>query len=718
MLEGLVDSYKPTNGNAPKGAYDTCNVVSPPIIARRDCWFWKVTEMLHAAVGERTRLSNILFYGLLALSLIWSFTVFVYWIDIPVLDSFGFRQAQTAISAFYILKDGIALDYQTPVLGQPWSIPFEFPTYQVLTALLASTSIPLDVAGRIVSFSFFLACLIPIRSILLSLGFQRDAFYIVSSLFLSSSLYVFCSRTVMIESAALFFCVLWLALVARYIFTSTLSGTSSGTSSGGSFGAWIVVGALAAGTLGVLTKATTFPAFCVVGCLFVVLRLRQEVVDLRDLQRLGWRRAATLCGVTLAMCLIPIVFGALWVGYTDTIKSSNPYGALLTAEALSAWNFGTFAQRTSEAFWVGVVLGRAAPEVLGYGVWLAPLVMGAAIVVRGKVAAIVVFLLGFLTPLLVFTNLHAVHNYYQYANGLFLILALGVAIAAVAERLSNRLAAGLVAVFVAGNFAMFWTDYLPLLQHDWQQNETIRIAQEVRNHTPQDSGLVMVGADWSSEIPYYSQRRMLALAAWFPPDIVAPSLEDPQGALGQSIFSGVVACGGADRYQEPLRTMVSRFLSGRAIVAEAGTCRLLTADRPLAGQPLPPPTLTSILSSAKPESFAFEPAAMAEGIFAHAPAVLVAEVEGPRSLNGSFGYLDSAWQSGDPAPVTFSIRARHLDGETPLFEKTLNPAQSLDDRGPQAFSMELPEGKATLVFETKGARGDNVWAWTYWGDER
>lgn len=674
--------------------------------------------MQYALFGERSDHSNMLLYGLLALSLMWSLTVFIYWIDIPILDSFGFRQTQTAISAFYMLKDGIALDYQTPVLGQPWSIPFEFPTYQVIIALMSSTGIPLDVAGRIVSYGFFLACLIPIRSVLLSLGFQRDAFCVVSTLFLSSSLYVFWSRTVMIESAALFFCVLWLAFVARYIFATEISRTRSGPSSFSSSVTWLVVGALAAGTLGVLTKATTFPAFCVVACLFVLLRLRQEITNFRDLKNTGWRRAAMLCGVTLAMCLIPIVFGALWVGYTDAIKSSNPYGALLTAEALSAWNFGTFAQRTSEAFWVGIVLGRSGPELLGYGVWLTPIVMGAAFLVRGKVAPIVVFVLGFLTPLLVFTNLHAVHNYYQYANGLFLILAIGLAITAVADHFSKRLAAGLVAIFVAGNFAVFWTDYLPLLQRDWQQNETIRIAQEVRNHTPQEGGLVMVGADWSSEIPYYSQRRMLGLAAWFPTEIVAKSLEDPQSALGRNPFSGVVACGGADRYQEPLRTMVNRFLLGRAVVAEAGTCRLLTADRPLAGQPLPPPTLMEILSGAKPESVAFEPAAMAEGIFAHAPATLVAEVEGPRSLQGSFGYLDSAWQSGDPSPVTFLIRIRHLDGETTLFEETLNPAQSLDDRGPQAFSIELPEGKATLVFETKGARGDNVWAWTYWGDAR
>lgn len=658
---------------------------------------------------ERAKLSRVVLGGLSALSLVWSFAVFVVWIDIPALDSFGFRQAQTAISVFYMLKDGIAVDYQTPVLGAPWSIPFEFPTYQVLSALVASFGVSVDTAGRIVSYCFFLACLLPLRSIVRSLGFDRGAFHIVAALFLSSSLYVFWSRTVMIESSALFFCVVWLALLLRYIFADAGHARSA---------VWLVIGALVAGTLGVLTKATTFPAFCVVGCLFALLQLWREFSRTAERARLTWRRAVTLFGVTLALCLVPIALGTVWMAYTDAIKILNPYGALLTSKALAGWNFGTLEQRLSEGFWIKTVVARSLPEVLGYSVWLAPVVVGLAMILGRVSFPIIICALGFLTPLLVFTNLHAVHNYYQYANGLFVILAIGIAIAAVAKTFSRRLAAGFVAIFVAGNIALFWTHYLPLLQADWGQNETIRIAQKVRDNTPLDSGLVLIGADWSSEIPYYSERRMLAMAQWFPVKLAAQSLDDPQSALGQAEFAGVVACGGAERYPEPLRTEIERFLYGRAVIAEAGICRLLTANKPMADQPPLPPSLTRILSGASTEHATFDPTLMEEGVFAHAPALLVAKMQGPFSLKGTFGYIDAAWQTGNPAPVTFSIRRRSADGETLLFERRLDPARRPDDRGPRAFAIDIPDGEVTLVFETAALSGDNAWAWTYWGNSR
>ncbi|MGH7490376.1 MAG: glycosyl transferase, partial [bacterium] len=47
----------------------------------------------------------------------------------PVLDLHNFRQAQTAISAYWSWREGFKLAYETPVLGYPWAIPFEFPIY-------------------------------------------------------------------------------------------------------------------------------------------------------------------------------------------------------------------------------------------------------------------------------------------------------------------------------------------------------------------------------------------------------------------------------------------------------------------------------------------------------------------------------------------------------------------------------------------------------------
>ena len=55
-------------------------------------------------------------------------------IDNPIIDRNGFRQTQTAITSYYLFTDGISFKYMTPILGQPWSVPFEFPLYQFIVS--------------------------------------------------------------------------------------------------------------------------------------------------------------------------------------------------------------------------------------------------------------------------------------------------------------------------------------------------------------------------------------------------------------------------------------------------------------------------------------------------------------------------------------------------------------------------------------------------------
>jgi hypothetical protein len=53
------------------------------------------------------------------------------------LDLYSFRQTQTAITTYWLGINGFSLNYETPVVGPPWSIPFEFPLYQYMVVLLA-----------------------------------------------------------------------------------------------------------------------------------------------------------------------------------------------------------------------------------------------------------------------------------------------------------------------------------------------------------------------------------------------------------------------------------------------------------------------------------------------------------------------------------------------------------------------------------------------------
>ena len=83
-------------------------------------------------------------------------------------DQFGFRQTQTAISSFWMAKEWSFFSYQTPVLGYPWSIPFEFPLYQAIVAIGHKTFHLIDISFmcRIVSYAFYLGVLFPCSKIL------------------------------------------------------------------------------------------------------------------------------------------------------------------------------------------------------------------------------------------------------------------------------------------------------------------------------------------------------------------------------------------------------------------------------------------------------------------------------------------------------------------------------------------------------------------------
>jgi hypothetical protein len=90
-------------------------------------------------------------------SIVWSAWGLTRGWDLQLSGCHGFRQTQTALTSYYMLHgEGSFLNYETPVLGAPWSIPFEFPLYQWVTAKSSSLlSMPSNEAGRLVSVTFF-----------------------------------------------------------------------------------------------------------------------------------------------------------------------------------------------------------------------------------------------------------------------------------------------------------------------------------------------------------------------------------------------------------------------------------------------------------------------------------------------------------------------------------------------------------------------------------
>src|SRR3954452_9141958 len=167
----------------------------------------------------------------------------------------SWRETQTALSAYWLWREGPRLAYETPVLGAPWAIPFEFPLYQYLIAGLRWLGVSIEVGGRLLSFAFFVATLAPLWILLKELRFKPETFLIVAILFLSAPICISVSRAVFIETTAVFFSVLWLAFIVLYLNRSGMANLGF---------------ALAAGCVAMLVKATPLPAYGVIAACLIL----------------------------------------------------------------------------------------------------------------------------------------------------------------------------------------------------------------------------------------------------------------------------------------------------------------------------------------------------------------------------------------------------------------------------------------------------------------
>lgn len=441
----------------------------------------------------------------------------------PLLDMHGFRQSQTALSVYWLLQGGPWLAYETPVVGAPWSIPFEFPIYQWIVALVAATGVPLDGAGRLVAFAFYVATLWPLRLVFRATGLGRSAFLATAVLFMNAPLYLFWSRTFLVESCALFFACLALGLLATYLQCRRRG---------------LALAAAAVGSVAILAKATTFPAFALVGGLLVLVDLGRRS---RENGRRSERSSLVVPGLVL---LLPFVIGCAWVVHTDHIKSANELGRQLTSSGLGPWNFGPLEQRLSARLWDVTLLKRVLPELFGPAVLVAAAVGGAALSRPRFALAAALAGLGFLAPLLVFTNLHIAHSYYSYANGVFALAVVGIGVAAIAgERVSGHVAAGVLLLAVLASQAVFFRKGLePRIRRDTASSPQLQTARAVKAHTPPGSAVLVLGDDWNSVVAYYSERRALAVPVGTPPAVVARIVADPRAFLGGLPLGAIVVC--------------------------------------------------------------------------------------------------------------------------------------------------------------------------------
>jgi hypothetical protein len=205
--------------------------------AARDCdWIQASERTTFIALAAMAAMTVIL--GIILLAVRW---------DAPLLGMHSFRQSQTAITSYWILKGSPWLAYQTPVLGAPWSIPFEFPIYQLLVAgVVKLTGLPLDPTGRVISYLFLVLTILPVRSLAHAYGLTDRDVLVFAILLLASPIYMYWGTTFLIETMVLFFCVAFLAAIERTARDGKLT---------------TIAEAALLGSVGALGKITTFAPF-------------------------------------------------------------------------------------------------------------------------------------------------------------------------------------------------------------------------------------------------------------------------------------------------------------------------------------------------------------------------------------------------------------------------------------------------------------------------
>lgn len=437
----------------------------------------------------------------------------------PITDLHAFRQTQTAISVWAMGAGGPLLAYETPVLGFPWQVPFEFPAFQWMTLLLWKlTGQPLEFVGRLVSVSALLASIWPIRKLAQRLSPDPMFASGVAAAILTAPVMLFWARTFMIETTALLFAVSWLGMLL-----DTMDRPSW----------WRCVAAVALGSLAAATKITTFAPFFGFGLLMVAWHTH----------RTG-KGSISLWTMVIASFAAPLFAGLAWTDYADQIKSGVPLASRLTSEALQGWNLGSMADRKSVDFAL-LVLFKRPLAVLGPALFALPLLLPIAL--WRKPAASVLALLCIFTYagcFLLFAKLYRIHDYYQVAAAPFLCAAVVMALWSVTgARHKTWFLAGVLTLQLS-QLAYFGTKYIPIMAgNDWS-NSLVRAGRFARSHTAPGDGILVVGTGWNSAIPFYAERRAVALSPppWVTADQLEVLLSSPPTYFGSSPLTLAVRC--------------------------------------------------------------------------------------------------------------------------------------------------------------------------------
>lgn len=648
-----------------------------------------------------------------------------------------FRQAQTALIAEYIdQQNNFGLYYETPILGKPWAFPLEVPIYQwVVVGVKRATGLKDFEAARIVSLGCFYLTLPALYLLMGSFGIPRSARPWALLPVLVCPVYLFYSRAFLIDPMAAMFSAWFLASFIRAMDRRR-------------WGWWIL--ATISGTLGILIKSLVFAVWLFPAALYGAWSLYSSwKVDG------AWKPVLRTAGWGIGVVVLPAVLWRQWVAWTDAIKADHPSAFQFTSTALAKDNFGTFSisSRVDPETWQIMAMRWAEAIAPAWGVGLLIVV---SLFVAGRWRKVVAGLVGlWFFGQLAFPYAYALQDYYFYAGTWYLMLAVGVAFAALWEHsrwpnwLRGALPVAILALLLSTYFNGGYRE-LQMVPSDGGSGLTALLNDKL----PEDSVIMIIGQDWAAIVPYYAKRRALMVrdALRFDWDY----LEEAIARMDDEDIAALLVSGAMRDHPEKVKAITRRLgMFDQPLLVYRNTTDVYfgtlhyrdVAKKLELGNPYP-----GVDIQIQGDAFAYDenrlfriskgfsraafdgwagqvvkfqisngyrryPQGDHDLINFHAEASIWWKNDLRQGeLQWSFGIFDDAWKrDGDKTNgVRFGVDLESPEGSRErIFERTLNPVANPEDRGRQLgqFSYRLPPGYH-LVFRAE-PKGSAAFDWSY-----
>ena len=436
---------------------------------------------------------------IISILLIFSFYISFYFSSQLPLERHSFRQTQTALSSFWLAKEGFKIDYITPVLGPNWSIPFEFPIYQTIVAFISSIfNLDLNIVGRLTSYIFLLLSIHPIILLFKILKIKNESLLIFIILYLSSPSYLYWGRSFMIETAALYF-----SIFSLYFFTALIYKDLKYK---------YLIGLFIFLSMSFLQKITTIiPVITVLSIsLFLII-----FKNFTNNNKLLSKKYFYIYFVIFASTLI----GYLWVLYSDSLKMKNLIAISLvsTHPDMIKWNWGSLSDRFSFEIWNTVFIKRIALGnlgIIGGILFIIPFFFKNYLIEKQLILFFIV--LG-LFPIFLFPNLYFVHDYYLISNLIFFLIALSISLGVIFDKLKNNfLSFSILFIIIFSNIVIFNVKFLPAITIKFDSNnQDFSVGKFLNKELKEDEKFIAFGNDWSSTFSYISERKSLTVPPWF-----------------------------------------------------------------------------------------------------------------------------------------------------------------------------------------------------------